>query len=50
MKRNGPNGRNAEQAVGYRPDAILTAAQHVQREWLFCTGQIAAAPKTPFVG
>lgn len=41
--------RAAEEAAGYAPDAILTAPQHILREWRFCRGEIAAAPRDPFV-
>ncbi len=40
--------RAAEEAMGYNDNAILTGAQHILREWQFCTNQIAAAPKTAF--
>jgi hypothetical protein len=39
----------AEMAAGYNANAILTGAQHIDREWKFCRNLIAAAPKTAFV-
>lgn len=40
---------SAETTAGYNADAILTGAQHIDREWKFCRNSVSAAPKTPFV-
>lgn len=41
--------QTAEAALGFNSDAILTAEQHIQREWAFCTNALTTAPKTAFV-
>ena len=38
----------AEEAQGFAANARLTGPQHILREYQFCTGQIAAAPKAEF--